>query len=121
MVAIVYVLLCLIPAAVASGKGRSGFGMFLLSLVLSPLLGLVIALFLERRGAVDERGARSGVSRTHWACPACAEVIRRDAKVCKHCGRDLPAPPELPPDYTGPVVRWAIAALVLVVAYHWLS
>jgi hypothetical protein len=39
MVAIVYVLLCLIPAAVASGKGRSGFGMFLLSLedMLFPL------------------------------------------------------------------------------------
>lgn len=28
-------------------------------------------------------------------CPFCAETIKRDAIVCKHCGRDLPQPAQL--------------------------
>ena len=24
------------------------------------------------------------------ACPFCAETIKREAKVCRHCGRDIP-------------------------------
>jgi Putative heavy-metal-binding len=24
-------------------------------------------------------------------CPFCAEMVKREAKVCRHCGRDLPA------------------------------
>jgi hypothetical protein len=25
-------------------------------------------------------------------CPFCAERVKQNAKVCKHCGRDLPPP-----------------------------
>ena len=44
---ILYVVLCIVPALVAWGKRRSGFGFFLLSLVLSPVLGLAIALIIN--------------------------------------------------------------------------
>ena len=26
---------------------------------------------------------------THVKCPACAELIRKDARVCRHCGQRL--------------------------------
>jgi hypothetical protein len=34
-------------------------------------------------------------------CPFCAEMIKRDAIVCKHCGRDLQPLPVLPEGYDG--------------------
>jgi hypothetical protein len=30
-------------------------------------------------------------------CPFCAELVKREAVVCKHCQRDLPPEPEAPP------------------------
>lgn len=33
--------------------------------------------------------AVSGVSRNERACPHCAERIKKAAKVCRHCGRDV--------------------------------
>lgn len=105
--ALIYILLALIPAAVASGRGHSGFGMFLVSLLLSPLIGLALALFMKPKAAEDEARARKGLSRTHRVCPHCAEVVRRDATTCKHCGKPLPAPPPLGKDYA------AIAAYIL--------
>lgn len=32
------------------------------------------------------------IDRTERSCPFCAETIKAEAKVCKHCGRDLPVP-----------------------------
>ena len=43
---IIYVLLCLIPAKIAAGKGRHGSLFFIVSLILSPVVGLILA-FLE--------------------------------------------------------------------------
>ena len=42
-IGIVYFLLCLLVAGYANGKGKSGVGYFLISLILSPLLGFIIA------------------------------------------------------------------------------
>jgi hypothetical protein len=42
-----YILLCAIPGGIASGKGRSFWGLFFLSAIISPLIGLIIALCLS--------------------------------------------------------------------------
>ena len=44
---IIWALFCIIPAIIASNKGRSGIGIFLLSLILSPLVGLIVALIMS--------------------------------------------------------------------------
>lgn len=75
-------VLCGIAAAmVASSKGRSAAGWFFLGLILGPF-GLIFALISGKEGPAD--GERK--------CPFCAEFIKKEAVVCKHCGRDLPAP-----------------------------
>lgn len=47
---VVWLLLCAVVGAAASSKGRSGVGFFLLSLILSPLIGGIVALIVPRIG-----------------------------------------------------------------------
>jgi YD repeat-containing protein len=66
----------------AYGRGRSGGGWFLLSLLISPLLAGIIVLCLPKKD--DPKASRT--------CPFCAETVKLQAKVCKHCHSDLPSP-----------------------------
>jgi hypothetical protein len=43
---VVYLILALLVGLYARGKGRSGLGFFLLSVVFSPLIGFIIALIV---------------------------------------------------------------------------
>lgn len=70
-----------IAAAIAGSRGRSALGWFVLSIIVSPLLGILAAMLLP---AVD--------TRPHRTCPHCAENVLASASLCKHCGQPLPAP-----------------------------
>jgi len=41
---LLYLVFCLVPGIIASDKGRSFWGFFLLSLLLSPIIGIIFAL-----------------------------------------------------------------------------
>jgi len=77
---LIYILLCLLAAKIASDKGRSGTGFFLLSFFLSPIVGL-LAVCIARTNE-----AKSMLASGCKKCPDCAEYIKREAKVCRHCG-----------------------------------
>jgi transposase-like protein len=79
VVLIVWLVLCGAVAVYAENKGRSGVGFFFLSLFLSPLVGLVVALAVRP----DERrvAAAQGMKR----CPECAEFVQPEAKICRFC------------------------------------
>lgn len=68
----------------ANSKGRSGLGYFLLSVILSPLVGLIFAGI-----ASDKRKEDQATPETHVRCPDCKELVRKDARKCKHCGCSL--------------------------------
>lgn len=48
------------------------------------VLGWLIALAWSAGSARDDPAAPTAA--THVKCPDCAELVRREAKVCKHCG-----------------------------------
>jgi hypothetical protein len=82
---IIAVLIGLIPAAIAQGKGKS----FLLWWIYGAVLFIValphaIIMRTDDR-AIESQQLSSGMKK----CPSCAELIKQDAKVCKHCGRDI--------------------------------
>jgi hypothetical protein len=87
-----WVIFAVIVAVAASGRGRSGLGWFFLSVFISPLLSFILLMVLPKIGiasmSTDETG-RAITPETHVRCPDCKELVRRDARKCKHCGTAL--------------------------------
>lgn len=82
----------IIVGVAASGRGRSGIAWFFISALISPLFGLILLLVLPKVGAAALLRDVSGEAitpETHVRCPDCRELVRADAKKCKHCGSAL--------------------------------
>jgi hypothetical protein len=77
--------LAVVVGVAANSRGRSGFGWFVLAVVISPLLAGLLVLALGRRNQV----APGPTPETHVRCPDCRELVLRDARRCKHCGITL--------------------------------
>jgi hypothetical protein len=79
------IIFSVLVGLVASSKGRSGF--FFLALILSPIIGLIIALVVPKNNEmVESKAIENGGMRK---CPSCAELVKSEAKICKHCQSDL--------------------------------
>lgn len=74
-----WIIFSIVVGVIASARGRSGIGYFFLSLILSPLIGLLFAALLP--SLKDAPSAE-----THVPCAMCAEPILKQALKCKHCG-----------------------------------
>ena len=77
---LVWFLFGVVAMIIANTKERSGCGWFMLGCLVGPF-ALVVA-------ALPSLKAPPGIPSpdTHVKCPDCAELILKEAKVCKHCG-----------------------------------
>lgn len=89
MIFIFWIGLSILIGVYASNRGRNGVLYFFLSAILSPLLGFIFILAAgDDKKEIEKQRIASGQERK---CPFCAELIKVEAKVCKHCGRDVDA------------------------------
>lgn len=65
-------------------RGRSALLFFVVSLIFSPLIGLLIVLLLgkSQEGLIIQKLA----SGKYKKCPHCAELMKVDAQICPYCG-----------------------------------
>lgn len=81
-----WVVLSILVALYAFGRGHSNInvlGFLLLGLVFSPLIALIAAALIPPS---DKSLIEKGLAKK---CPHCAELVKPEAEVCSHCGRDL--------------------------------
>lgn len=85
---LVWFFLSIAVGVYASNKGRSGFGFFLLSLLISPLIGFIFALAAKDLSKSIQPTGEPNPD-THNKCPDCKELVLKEARICKHCGCKL--------------------------------
>lgn len=83
---IVAIVIGLLPAAIAKSKGRN-FALWWLYGAALFIVALPHALLMS----ADERGLERAALATGAVrkCPACAELIKAEAKVCRYCGHQF--------------------------------
>lgn len=87
-IAIGWFVFSIVVAIIADSRGRSGMGYFFISMLLTPVIGGILALALPNLSSsppVTADGEAISTS-THVRCPDCRELVRADARKCKHCG-----------------------------------
>jgi hypothetical protein len=84
---VIIVVIGLLPAFIASSKGRDFVTWWVYGSLLF-IIALPHSLIMSAdQKAVEGKQLATGDMRK---CPHCAEVVKREAKVCRYCQRDLP-------------------------------
>lgn len=79
--------LSILAGIIAENKGRSRVGFIFLSLLLSPVVGIIAALVAKpNKAQLENDEIESGAAKR---CPVCAELVRADALKCRFCGSDI--------------------------------
>lgn len=81
VIGLVFGVIC---ALIASSRGRSALGWFVLGCLFSIFALLLVALLPSLKTDPNQP-----TPDTHVKCPDCAELVKNEARVCKHCGCKL--------------------------------
>lgn len=96
---IVGLILAYCARNMAIKKGRSYVGWFWATFFIPPAILLLMTLD-DSKEKIEYEQARKQKQKEQEQnlqrkCPYCAEYIKKEAKVCKHCGRDIAEPSEM--------------------------
>jgi hypothetical protein len=102
---VIWTVVAIVAAIVATNKGRSGAGWFFLCLLLTPL-ALLVLLALPTLKPPEPQPVRlvgdvsDGPTKI---CPQCAENVKAAARICHFCGYKFPEDPasSSPPQNSG--------------------
>jgi hypothetical protein len=91
MIFLILWLICgVVTGMIASGKGRSGLGWFLIGCILG-IFGLILVAVLPSLKMQAVQIAPYGTSGPTKRCLDCGETVLEVANVCKHCGHRFAA------------------------------
>lgn len=85
---LIWIICGVIAAAIGSSNGENGCSWFGIGIILGPL-GVILSFFAKGKEQKEREKAKKGYSSIYKVCPMCAEIIKKEAIVCKHCGSNL--------------------------------
>lgn len=78
------VILTIIAADIAKKKGCNYGIIIVLGVIFTPVIALIVALAMNpNKENIEQKKLSSG---THKKCNDCAEIIKKEANVCRFCG-----------------------------------
>jgi DNA-directed RNA polymerase subunit RPC12/RpoP/uncharacterized membrane protein YeaQ/YmgE (transglycosylase-associated protein family) len=98
--AIIWIICGMIGGAITDARGHSFGTGCLLGVLFGPLGVLIAAVLAVQPSPATSNPTAVIAHQDRRPCPYCAEMIMRDAKVCRFCGREvepLPTPTTVAP------------------------
>ena len=80
-----WVVMAVVVAVIANSKGKDGFGWLIYGFIIWPIALVHILVSSATPESIEKKAAAEG----RIPCPHCAELIKREAKLCPHCQQNL--------------------------------
>lgn len=77
------IIFAVVTAIIANTKGLSPGKWTVIGFILGPIGVIWVLVTAKDQSTLEAESLRSGKFKK---CPLCAEVIKKEASVCKHCG-----------------------------------